>query len=37
MSIEELARTIPVNPPIENKKTNPIAHMRVGEGERFDP
>jgi len=30
MSIEELARTTPVNPPIENRKMKPIAHIRVG-------
>jgi hypothetical protein len=37
MSIEELAKTIPVSPPIENKNTNPIAHIKVGEGSRFLP
>jgi hypothetical protein len=26
MSIEELAKTIPVNPPTTNKKMNPKAH-----------
>lgn len=36
ISIDELARTIPVNPPIVNKKTNPIAHINVGVGVRFD-
>jgi hypothetical protein len=30
MSIEELAKTTPVNPPIVNKKTNPRAHSREG-------
>jgi hypothetical protein len=34
--MDELARTIPVNPPIENRKTNPIVHNRVGVVERFD-
>jgi len=37
ISIEELASTIPVSPPIENKKTNPMAHIRVGESNRFLP
>jgi hypothetical protein len=35
MSIEELAKTIPVNPPIENRNTNPMAHIRVGESSKF--
>jgi len=35
ISIEELARTIPVRPPMENKNTNPVAHIRVGENNRF--
>jgi len=26
MSIDELAKIIPVNPPIVNKKTNPSVH-----------
>jgi len=30
-----LARTIPVNPPIENKNTNPVAHIRVGDNSKF--
>jgi hypothetical protein len=30
MSIEELAKTIPVRPPTVNRNTNPIAHIRVG-------
>jgi hypothetical protein len=30
MSIDELARIIPVNPPTVNKKTNPIAHIKAG-------
>jgi hypothetical protein len=30
ISKEELASTIPVNPPTVNKNTNPIAHIRVG-------
>jgi hypothetical protein len=30
-----LARTIPVSPPIENRKTNPIAHIKVGENTKF--
>jgi hypothetical protein len=33
--MEELARTIPVSPPIENKKTNPMAHSKVGENNRL--
>jgi len=33
ISIEELARIIPVRPPIVNKNTNPIAHINVGEYE----
>ena len=37
ISIEELARTIPVKPPIEKRKTNPIAHKRVGEKVKLDP
>lgn len=30
MSIDELASTIPVNPPTVNRKTNPMAHIRAG-------
>ena len=30
MSKDELANTIPVNPPSVNKKINPIAHNIVG-------
>jgi hypothetical protein len=30
MSIEELDRTIPVNPPTLNKNRNPNTHRRVG-------
>lgn len=37
MSIDELANTIPVNPPIENKNTNPIDHSKVGVILRLDP
>jgi hypothetical protein len=35
--MEELARTIPVRPPIENKKTNPIDQSRVGVTASRDP
>jgi hypothetical protein len=31
MSIEELAKITPVNPPTVNKNTNPKAHKREGE------
>ncbi len=31
MSILELARTTPVNPPTVNKNTNPAAHKSEGE------
>jgi hypothetical protein len=31
MSIEELARITPVNPPTVNKKTKPKAHNKEGE------
>lgn len=37
MSIDELARIIPVRPPIEKRKTNPIAHSKVGETNKLDP
>lgn len=30
MSIDELAKIIPVNPPTVNKNTNPIDHIREG-------
>jgi len=30
ISIEELAKIIPVRPPTVNKKTNPIAQRRAG-------
>jgi len=30
MSIEELAKIIPVNPPTVNKNTNPMAHKSAG-------
>lgn len=31
MSIDELARITPVNPPIVNRKTNPVAHNIEGD------
>jgi len=31
MSIDELARITPVNPPTVNRNTNPNAHKRDGE------
>jgi hypothetical protein len=31
MSIEELAKITPVNPPTVNKNTNPKAHIKEGE------
>jgi hypothetical protein len=31
MSMEEFARTTPVNPPTVNKKTNPRDHNKEGE------
>jgi hypothetical protein len=37
MSIDEFARTTPVNPPIVNRKTNPIDHKHVGLYDNFDP
>jgi hypothetical protein len=37
MSRDELAKTIPVKPPTVNKKTNPIAHIRVGVIDKADP
>jgi hypothetical protein len=30
MSIEELAKIMPVRPPTVNRKTNPMAHKRAG-------
>lgn len=33
MSIEELASTIPVNPPIVKRKINPSDHKREGEND----
>lgn len=37
ISILELARTTPVNPPTVNRKTNPAAHMREGENTNWVP
>jgi len=37
MSMEELARIIPVNPPIENRNTNPIDHKIVGVNVKLAP
>jgi len=37
MSIEELARIIPVSPPTVNKNTKPKAHKREGVNKRLDP
>jgi len=37
MSIEELARIMPVSPPTVNKNTNPKAHKREGVKSRLDP
>jgi hypothetical protein len=37
MSIEELASTIPVNPPTVNKNTNPRAHSKEGDKIKLDP
>ena len=37
MSIEEFAKITPVNPPIVNKNTNPIAHIIDGEKLNFTP
>lgn len=36
-SMEDLARTIPVNPPTVNKKTKPRAHRRGVSQTIFDP
>jgi len=37
ISIDELANTTPVNPPMVNKNTNPIDHIRGGELEKLVP
>lgn len=37
MSIDELARTTPVKPPIVNKKMNPMAQMKGGEDLMGEP
>lgn len=37
MSIDEFARTTPVNPPIVNRNTNPIAHRQAGLYVNCDP
>lgn len=37
MSNDELARTIPVNPPIVNRKINPRAHSKAGDHLMFPP
>lgn len=37
MSSEELASTIPVNPPTVNKKMNPNAHNIAGDHLMFPP
>lgn len=37
MSIDELAKIIPVNPPTVNKNTNPMAHINVGVRDRILP
>jgi len=37
ISIDELARTIPVSPPMENKNTNPVVHIIVGDISRLLP
>jgi hypothetical protein len=37
MSILELARTTPVNPPIVNRNTNPVAQRREGEKFNWQP
>lgn len=36
-SIEELAKTIPVSPPMVNKNTNPSAHSKGVSQTSFDP
>lgn len=37
MSIEELAKTTPVNPPTVNKNTNPKAHNSEGLYDNWAP
>jgi hypothetical protein len=37
MSRDELAKIIPVSPPIVNRKTNPKAHSRGASKENWDP
>jgi len=37
MSIEELAKITPVNPPTVNRNTNPIAHSIGVSRDRWDP
>jgi len=37
ISREELARIIPVNPPIENRNTKPKAHIKVGVKVKLAP
>ena len=37
MSIEDLERTIPVNPPIENRKINPKDQIKEGFRLTFEP
>jgi hypothetical protein len=37
ISIDELARIIPVRPPIEKRNTNPILQRRVGLILRLEP
>jgi len=37
ISIDEFDKTIPDNPPIVNKKINPIDHIRVGDKDNFHP
>jgi len=34
MSKDELAKIIPVKPPIVNRKINPMAQIKAGEGLR---
>lgn len=35
--MEEFAKIIPVKPPMENKKTNPILQSKVGLSFKLDP
>lgn len=37
ISIEELAKIIPVRPPVVNRKINPKVHRRGGVRDRFLP